>query len=86
MQVGGSNGWQGGGRPALLSTGPFAAVIALTHRIQWFDKGEAPKCRSTTMRGLSSIMHTRPADLRRCCLLASLDFLGGPPWLSPELV
>jgi hypothetical protein len=34
--------WVAGQRAAaLLSTGPFAAVIALTHRIQWFDKGEA---------------------------------------------
>jgi hypothetical protein len=24
-----------------MSAGPFAAVIALTHRIQWFDRGEA---------------------------------------------
>jgi hypothetical protein len=29
------------GKFRLMSAGPFAAVIALTHRIQWFDKGEA---------------------------------------------
>jgi hypothetical protein len=34
--------WVAGQRAAaLMSAGPFAAVIALTHRIQWFDKGEA---------------------------------------------
>jgi hypothetical protein len=34
--------WVAGHRAAaLMSAGPFAAVIALTHRIQWFDKGEA---------------------------------------------
>jgi hypothetical protein len=34
--------WMAGHRAAaLMSAGPFAAVIALTHRIQWFDKGEA---------------------------------------------
>jgi hypothetical protein len=34
--------WVAGRRAAaLMSAGPFAAVIALTHRIQWFDKGEA---------------------------------------------
>ena len=34
--------WMVGRRAAaLMSAGPFAAVIALTHRIQWFDKGEA---------------------------------------------
>jgi hypothetical protein len=26
---------------ALMSAGPFAAVIGLTHRIQWFDRGAA---------------------------------------------
>jgi hypothetical protein len=34
--------WVAGQRAAaLMSAGPFAAVIALTHRIQWFDRGEA---------------------------------------------
>src|ERR1035438_6812227 len=34
--------WVAGHRAAaLMSAGPFAAVIALTHRIQWFDRGEA---------------------------------------------
>jgi hypothetical protein len=34
--------WVAGRRAAaLISAGPLAAVIALTHRIQWFDKREA---------------------------------------------
>ena len=34
--------WVAGQRAAaLMSAGPFAAVIALTHRIQWFDRGHA---------------------------------------------
>jgi hypothetical protein len=34
--------WGAGKRAAaLMSAGPFAAVIALTRRIQWFDRGEA---------------------------------------------
>jgi len=34
--------WIAGRRAAaLISAGPFTAVIALTHRIQWFDVGEA---------------------------------------------
>jgi len=34
--------WVAGQRAAaLMSAGPFAAVIALTHRIQWFDRGDA---------------------------------------------
>jgi hypothetical protein len=33
--------WIAGKRAAdLMSSGPFAAVIVLTHRIQWFDMGE----------------------------------------------
>jgi hypothetical protein len=34
--------WVAGQRAAaLMSASPFAAVIALTHRIQWFDRGES---------------------------------------------
>jgi hypothetical protein len=34
--------WVAGKRAAaLMSAGPFSAVIALTRRIQWFDRGEA---------------------------------------------
>lgn len=34
--------WVAGRRAAaLVSAGPFAALIALTHRIQWFEKGES---------------------------------------------
>jgi hypothetical protein len=34
--------WVTGKRAAaLMSAGPFSAVIALTRRIQWFDRGEA---------------------------------------------
>ena len=34
--------WVAGKRAAtLMSAGPFSAVIVLTHRIQWFDRGEA---------------------------------------------
>jgi len=46
---------------ALISAGPFAAVIALTHRIQWFDRGEATNI-SQHHHAWIVFDHAHPAD------------------------